>query len=339
MVLHDALGFAVVEPESIAAVPDTIYDVASLTKVLVTGLLCGMLIETGELSLDDHASDHIPEFGSDDKRSITIAQLLTHTSAMPAWLPLYLCTDDPEEVVQTIDDTPLLTDAPAVVYSDLNFIILGKIIERLAGQRLDLAAGMIFESLGLQDTCFNPASLLKPRIAASERGNLFERNTCREQFGDLYTAHSYQFRTEPIWGEVHDGNSNFMKGVSGHAGLFSTAADMLEIAKQFLPGTTTFFSPEMCKLFRTSFTKDANEHRSIAFQLASTPEATAGTSMATSAFGHLGFTGTSLWVDPVRERVFILLTNRTHDRTLPFENINAVRRRFHDLAITHLDGN
>jgi serine-type D-Ala-D-Ala carboxypeptidase len=339
VVLSDAFGSAVVDPQRIAAEANTIYDVASLTKVLVTGLLTAMLIETGELSLDDLASDHLPEFGSADKRRITIVELLTHTSRLPGWLPLYLCSEDPKRVVEAIDRTPLLSGAPAVVYSDLNFIILGKIIERLADQTLDKAAAMIFESIGLQDTSFNPFSTSKPRIAAAERGNFFERNTCREQFAELFAAHPYPFRTGMIWGEVHDGNSYFMRGVSGHAGLFSTAAEILEIAKQFLAGTTTFLSLEMCKLFRTNFTPDANEHRSLAFQLASTPESTAGFSMSPSSFGHLGFTGTSLWIDPVRERVFILLTNRTHDRTLPFENINSVRRRFHELAIAHLDGN
>ncbi|MEP6945587.1 MAG: serine hydrolase domain-containing protein [Acidobacteriota bacterium] len=339
IVLHEALGNAVVEPEVIAAAPDTIYDMASVTKVLVTGLLTAMLIETGEISLDDRVADLVAEFDGDGKHQVTVTELLTHTSRLPAWLPLYLSVDDPSDVIAAIGQTPLNADQPAVTYSDLNFIVLGKIIERLAGQALDAAAAMIFDSLGLKDTCFCPPVTLRPRIAASEHGNMFERETCREQFPALYAARPYEFRTETIWGEVHDGNAHFTEGVSGHAGLFSTAIEIFEIAKQFLPGTSTFVSPELSKLFRTNFTKGKNEHRSLAFQLASTLDSTASTAMSPSSFGHLGFTGTSLWIDPVRERIFVLLTNRTHHRTLPFENINAVRRRFHELAIAHLNAN
>src|SRR5205814_7119066 len=137
------------------------------------------------------------------------------------------------------------------------------------------------------------------------------------------------FRVYQIWGEVHDGNAWFMGGVAGHAGLFSTAEEVFKIAQQFLPNYTTLLKSETCRLFRTSFTQGMNEERSLAFQLASTPESTAGSSLSSQSFGHLGFTGTSLWIDPVKERIFILLTNRTHNRPLPFENINSVRRRFH----------
>lgn len=339
IILHKALGNAVVEPELITATPDTIYDMASLTKVLVTGLLTAMLIETGEISLDDRISDLIEDFGSVDKKEITVGELLTHTSRLPAWRPLYLCVDDPADVIAEIDRTPIDALKQQVTYSDLNFIALGKMIERIADQPLDAAAAMIFDALGLKNTSFSPTSSLRFRIAASEHGNMFERDTCREQFPELFAARPNAFRTDTIWGEVHDGNAHFMNGIAGHAGLFSTAIETFEIAKQFLPSTSTFVSAEVCKLFRTNFTSGMNEHRSLAFQLASAPESTAGATMSSSSFGHLGFTGTSLWVDPVRERIFILLTNRTHHHQLPFENINSVRRRFHELAIEHLDAN
>jgi CubicO group peptidase (beta-lactamase class C family) len=130
-----------------------------------------------------------------------------------------------------------------------------------------------------------------------------------------------------------------MGGVAGHAGLFGTAEDVFKIALQFLPGYTSLLKPETCELFTTNFTPGMNEHRSFAFQLASTPDSTAGRLMSPQSFGHLGFTGTSLWIDPIKERVFILLTNRTHDHRLPFTNINSVRRRFHDLAVAALDAN
>jgi serine-type D-Ala-D-Ala carboxypeptidase len=123
-----------------------------------------------------------------------------------------------------------------------------------------------------------------------------------------------------------------MGGVAGHAGLFSTCNDVLKLAMQFLPSTTTLLKPETCQLFVKNLTEDANEHRSLGFQLASTPESTAGRRMARTSFGHLGFTGTSLWIDPDNEQIFILLTNRTHNRELPFANINHLRRQFHEIA-------
>ena len=130
-----------------------------------------------------------------------------------------------------------------------------------------------------------------------------------------------------------------MGGVAGHAGLFSTAEEVFKIAQQFLPNYTQLLKPETTELFRTNFTKGLNEDRSFAFQLASTEGSTAGSKMSPESFGHTGFTGTSLWIDPVKERVFVLLTNRTHNHPLPFVNINSVRRRFHDLAIDFLEKN
>lgn len=340
-VFSGAVGSAVVDPEHIPAATGTIYDMASLTKVLVTGLLTSILIESGELSLDDRVADLIPDFGSPGKQEITVVELLTHTSRLPAWLPLYLLASDPADVVFEIDRIPLDQKQNAVTYSDLNFIVLGKIVERVIGSSLDVAAKeIIFRPLGLSKTFFNPPASMKTRIAASETGNAYERQTCIELgFLQPDATDLGGLRTKLIWGEVHDGNSYFMNGVSGHAGLFSTASETFEIAKQFLPATSTLLSDESCKLFRTNFTKGMNEPRSLAFQLASMPESTAGTRMSPGSFGHLGFTGTSLWIDPVRDRIFILLTNRTHAHDLPFVNINSVRRQFHDLAISELDQN
>ena len=205
----------------------------------------------------------------------------------------------------------------------------------------------ISSCLGLENTGFRQNKEDRERTAASEKGNGFERQMCIEQ-GYLADPMSQAtpvaiapgsdpFRSGVIWGEVHDGNAYFMKGVAGHAGLFSAAGDIFKIAQQFLPNYTTLLKPETCELFRTNFTPGMNEHRSFAFQLASTMESTAGTKMSPESFGHLGFTGTSLWFDPVKERFFILLTNRTHNHGLPFVNINSVRRVFHDMAIDLLN--
>lgn len=333
IVLQDALGLAVVEPEKNEARIDTIYDLASLTKVLVTGLLCAKLIESGEINLSDKISKYFNEFDTDEKREITIKNLLTHTSGFRGWLPFYLKTNDGLQITNLIAAERLenLINSK-VVYSDLNFILLGFLLEKIYGKNLDeIAKDQIFTSLNLKNTFFNPPKELQKRIAASEKGNEHEKNTCRELDYKIPNPQS-QFRNQIVWGEVHDGNCYFMQGVSGHAGLFSTAEETFKIAQQFLANQTTLLKPETCALFRTNFTKGFNEARSIAFQLAETPDSTAGKTLAPDSFGHLGFTGTSVWIEPESERIFILLTNRTHARELPFVNINSARRRFHELA-------
>jgi CubicO group peptidase (beta-lactamase class C family) len=135
---------------------------------------------------------------------------------------------------------------------------------------------------------------------------------------------------------VHDGNAYFLGGFAGHAGLFSTANETFQIAQQFLPSQTTVLRPETCHLFQNNLTAGLHEDRSLAFQLASTADSAAGPSISPQSYGHLGFTGTSVWIDPEKDRVFILLTNRTHNHSVPFVNINSVRRRFHDLAVGQL---
>jgi serine-type D-Ala-D-Ala carboxypeptidase len=329
IVLQDALGFAVVEPEKIASRMDTIYDLASLTKPLVTGLLCARLIDNGVLNLSDRISFFydFPNFELGSR--ITIENLLTHTSGFRAWKPLYLSGNLWSEFS---DENLEYQINSKVVYSDLNFILLSLIIEEIYGDTYEnITENIIVETLNLESTFYNPPPELQKRIAASENGNEYEKQTCIELGYEIPNPKS-QFRNRMIWGEVHDGNCWFMKGVSGHAGLFSTAEETFKIAQQFLAEETVLLKPETCRLFRTNFTKGLNEARSLAFQLAETPDSTASKSLAPDSFGHLGFTGTSLWIEPETERIFILLTNRTHNHELPFVNINSVRRRFHELA-------
>ncbi len=354
IVFQDALGFAVVEPEKIEANIDTIYDLASLTKVLVAGLLCAKLIERREIKLEGAIGKYFPQFDRDEKREITIENFLVHTSGLAAWKPFYLIDEQKPARQQGRNaqlDNSALAYARAsvfaeplensvnskVVYSDPNFIILTFLIEKIYDKRIDkIAREEIITPLGLEKTFFNPPKELQKQIAASEKGNEFERQTCVELGYEIRNPQS-AFRNRIIWGEVHDGNAWFMKGVSGHAGLFSTAEEVFKIAQQFLPRTTTLLKPETCELFRTNFTKAKNEARSIAFQLAATPDSTAGNALTKDSFGHTGFTGTSLWIEPETERIFILLTNRTHTRKMPFANINSVRRRFHELAVQALN--
>ncbi|HSQ23327.1 MAG TPA: serine hydrolase domain-containing protein, partial [Pyrinomonadaceae bacterium] len=335
-IFADALGDAVREPESHPATLQTIYDLASLTKPLITGLLCAQLIERSELALDNPIANYLPEFDRPGKQAITIRDLLTHTSGLPAWRPLYLLTNGAKEAVLSAIAAEPLQSQPGerVTYSDLGFITLGLLLQRLSGQTLDtLAQKQILEPLGLQHTFFNPAIAARTGVAACETGNAYERDMCERDFAGRSFA---DWRNETIWGEVHDGNAYFLGGVAGHAGLFSTVTETMRLANQFIGSQSQLLKTATCELFRQNMTEGLNEARSFAWQLASTRDSTAGPSLPPDAFGHTGFTGTSCWIDAGQERVFILLTNRTHNRALPFANINNARREFHQLAVDAL---
>ena len=335
VIFADALGHSVVQPYRIANTLDTIYDLASLTKPLVTGMLCARRIELGELTLDSSVSHYLPEFERTDKQMITVRELLTHTSGLPAWRPLYILAEDERERAAGAIANLNLEYKPGtrVIYSDLGFIALGILLERLTGQRLaDMARHEIFEPLNLKQTFFNPELALQTGIAACETGNVYEKTMCVEAGIGEY-ANS---RQRLIWGEVHDGNAYFLGGAAGHAGLFSTASEVFQLAQQFIAESSRLLTAETCKLFRQNMTEGLEEARSLAWQLAATKDSTAGNILPPDSFGHTGFTGTSLWIDAEHARVFVLLTNRTHARELPFANINAVRREFHGVAIAEI---
>jgi CubicO group peptidase (beta-lactamase class C family) len=336
-IFADALGQAVRDPEPHSAALETIYDLASLTKPLVTGLLCARLVQSGELALDSAVADYLPAFDRPDKKLISIRQLLTHTSGLPAWRPLYLTAKgERDAAVAAIANEPLAYEpGQRVVYNDLGFITLGFLIQGQTGTPYEqLAQRDIFDSLQLKRTFFNPALALQTGVAACENGNQYERDMCER---DPALPASSLWRTGSIWGEVHDGNAHFLGGAAGHAGLFSTASETLRLANQFIGGLSDLLSKETCALFRENLTTGLNEARSFAWQLAATKDSTAGPSLPPDAFGHTGFTGTSCWIDAATERVYVLLTNRTHVRALPFANINQVRRDFHTLAADALN--
>lgn len=334
-IFADALGNSVVEPEKIPATLATIYDLASLTKPLITGMLSARRVESEELTLDSSVSSYLREFNRTDKQAITIGQLLTHTSGLPAWRPLYsLAAGEPDQAISAIANLELESKpGTRVEYSDLGFIVLGLLLERLTNTSLaQLARNEIFEPLNLKHTFFNPELAMQTGIAASETGNAYERQMHR----NFAAGDHKNWRQELIWGEVHDANAHFLGGAAGHAGLFSTAQETLTLANQFLASQTKLLQPATCELFRKNMTAGLEEARSCGWQLAETKDSAAGPDLPPDSFGHSGFTGTSCWIDPNRERVFILLTNRTHARSLPFVNINSVRRRFHSSAVAAL---
>src|SRR5215216_3105488 len=192
IIYEDAIGHSVVEPYRIANKIDTIYDLASLTKPLITGLLCSRRIELGELTLDSSVSHYLPEFDRTDKQMITVRELLTHTSGLPAWRPLYLLTEDqPDRAAGAIANLDLeYKPGTRVVYSDLGFIALGILLERMTGQRLsNMAQHEIFEPLKLKQSFFNPEIALQTGIAACETGNAYEVDMCK-QLGEVEYANS-----------------------------------------------------------------------------------------------------------------------------------------------------
>lgn len=335
-VFAEAIGQAVREPESHTASLGTIYDLASLTKPLVTGLLCARLVQSDELMLDNSVASYLPEFERSEKNRITVRELLTHTSGLPAWRPLYIITDGKAENALAAIANQAFEYKPGerVLYSDLGFIVLGLLLERLTGKQLaQLAQSEIFEPLKLRNTFFNPKAALRTGVAACENGNAYER----EMYESDRAVQTYaNWRTGVIWGEVHDGNAMFLGGAAGHAGLFSNAGETLRLANQFIGASSELLSENTCELFRRNMTDGLNQSRSFAWQLAATKDSTAGPALPSDAFGHTGFTGTSCWVDADAERVYILLSNRTHARPLPFANINQVRRDFHTLAAAAL---
>lgn len=371
IVAEDALGWAVLEPERIPVTLDTIYDLASLTKPLVTSLLAIMLVERELLDLSAPLSRYLSEFREGSWSEITLIELLTHRSGLPNWRPLYVEAQTRDKVPATI--ATLAKDIRAsvpveVLYSDLNYILLGFVLERTTGKRLDqLAAREIFKPLRLSRTMFNPPRELIREIAATEHGQQFELANAmadvrtrgdsggiRElslpgnfQPGSSFSA-SIQgptlsasprrdpWRTEVIWGEVHDGNAHFMDGVAGHAGLFSTARDVFQIANQFLAGSK-LLKPESLHWFSDNLTRGCDTSRSTGWILAETPGCSAGPSFPPAGIGHNGFTGGSLWMDPAKRRVFILLTNRVHPH-VDTTDMREIRQSFNALAIKTVSG-
>ncbi|HEV8336738.1 MAG TPA: serine hydrolase domain-containing protein [Candidatus Polarisedimenticolia bacterium] len=323
------LGHSVVTPEERPVGPDTIYDLASLTKPLVTGTLAALMSSRGALDLEEPVEGLLPELAGRWIGRATLLDLLAHRSGLPAWQPLYLRASDREGYLSQIGALPPdYRPRTRVVYSCLGYILLALGLERRAGASLAaLAAREVFGPLGLQDTGYRPAPRLRPRVAATEEGNARERELIGESSGDFRG-----WNRGLIWGECHDLNAWTLGGVSGNAGLFSSAGDLHRLSSEFLGRGTGLFNAACHELFRRDLTPGLNENRSVGWQLAATPGASAGPFLSSGALGHTGFTGTSLWIDPAGERIFILLTNRVHPKYRP-DDMNAVRREFHRLAL------
>lgn len=291
-----ALGRAVAVPLRIPATVGTIFDCASITKPLITGTLILQAVAEGTIRLDD------------EYRGFTYRELLTHTSGLRAWLPLY-AYDDPLSAIE--QEGRESARGEKVVYSDLNFVLLYHALNDLFGDYVDAARTRIFEPLGLADSYFRPPASLRPRIAATEWGQRFEQGMCATR-SIVFTG----FREGLMWGETNDGNSFYAGGTCGNAGLFATARDVFRIAQGFARGALV---PR--ELVREATRRHAGD-RGLAWQLA-------GPGLSAASYGHTGFTGTSVWIDG--ERIFVLLTNRVHPCAAPVA-MQRIRGEFHQLA-------
>lgn len=308
-----AIGLAHIE-EKISMKEDTLFDLASLTKVCATLPCIFKLIEEGLLDFDDTVQRFFPQMKNSQ---LTIRHLLTHTSGFCPSFPFYQYQWSKTEILNYILSKQTDMDK-AVVYSDLNFILLGFIVEKITQEPLDkFARESIYQPLGMMQTTFCPNKDLR-HIAPTEW---------------LDKEHRY------CWGIVHDENARYLNGVSGHAGLFSNVPDLITYVRMLLNNGMTangnyFFSPILLKTSWRNFTDYLNLNRGLGWQLKDSSFSTAGYLASNHSFGHTGFTGTSFWIDPQAKIATILLTNRVHiSRTV---NMNRIRRIFHNLVFTEI---
>ena len=307
--------------------PTTLFDLASVTKVVATTAMAMILYERGLLELDAAVSGAVPEFlaGNDPRRGeVTFRMLLAHSSGLPAYEELFLKTQSHDELLKAAFSMPLTADpGTRAEYSDIGFIILGVALERIAGEPLDtFCRREIFGPLGMSNTTFNPPRELRSKIPP----------TADEREGDASPEKPRStFRKRIIQGEVQDENAFFLGGVAGHAGLFSTAEDVACFAHVMISGGSPILRPETIGLFTQREPTPSGTSRALGWDTPSAPSQS-GTHFGPYSYGHLGYTGTSLWIDPDQQLSITLLTNRTWpDCSNPA--IKQVRPRVHDAVI------
>ncbi|MFC2171968.1 serine hydrolase domain-containing protein [Acidobacteriota bacterium] len=323
-------GRAVKIPFERPVTRDTIFDCASLTKPLITAPLAARFIERGLLRLEDRLAEHLPELDGTSKADLTIEQLLTHRSGLPAWRPLYIHGQDVKSYLETLARLPLENEpGERTVYSCLDYILIGFILERTSGKDIGrLAREEIFKPLALERTFYMPErKIIETHVAATERGNRFERTMAGSE-GESFK----EWRGELVIGDVHDCNAFYLKGHSGNAGLFSSCDDLLRYSNELLKGGASVVSPvTRTLLLQGPPGLPGTSGYTVGFEKAGQPGSSAGPSLSSEAVGHSGFTGVSLWIDPPREGIFILLTNRIHPRVTDL-NMNKIRRDFHAIS-------
>jgi CubicO group peptidase (beta-lactamase class C family) len=314
----EGLGRYTYDPASPAVTAETIFDLASVTKVIATAAMAMLLFDRGLLDLAAPVIEILPEFTSSDPRrsQVTLRMLLAHSSGLPAYERLFLRANTKEALIRDALTVPLKYDPGThAEYSDIGFILLGVALERIAGKSLDgFCETEIFQRLGLSHTRFNPPAGWKHDIAP--------------------TADDKTFRHRIIQGEVQDENASVMCGVSAHAGVFAPARDIAAFAHAMLSLDSRLASESSFTRFTSREANPPGTSRALGWDTPSQPSQS-GQYFSPNSYGHLGYTGTSLWIDPERELSVTLLTNRTWpDCSNPA--IREIRPRFHDAVIEAL---
>jgi len=315
-VLERGFGRVTWAPDASNVVAErTIYDLASLTKVVGTTTAIMILFDEGRIQLDDRVSRYLPEFTGGGRENVTIRLLLEHRSGLPAGRDLWRIARTPEEARAAVIATPLvIPPGQAIEYSDLGADILAFVVETASGQRFDrFLEARVFAPLGMTDTRFRPDASLRGRIAPTE----------------MTPPRGY-----PIRGEVHDENAYALGGIAGHAGIFSTASDLSVFAQMLLNGGTYNGTRIVADSTVQLFTRRSSGTRALGWDTCA-GEYGCGTHMSATAYGHTGFTGTSLWIDPDRDMFVVLLTNRVHAAKArrPAKVISDVRADLADAAV------
>ena len=306
--------------------PETLFDLASVTKAVATTTMAMIFYERGLLELEAPVSGTMPEFLTGDPRrgAVTFRMLLAHSSGLPAYEKLFLHTARRDELLQAAFTTPLTADPGThAEYSDIGFMVLGAALERIAGESLAaFCQREIFGPLGMAHTTFNPAQDLREKIPpTSDEG---------DSGGNPAKAHS-RFRHRMVQGEVQDENAFVLGGVAGHAGLFSTAEDVARFAQMMLAGGSPILRPATIALFTRREPDPSGTSRALGWDTPSRPSQS-GKYFGPRSYGHLGYTGTSLWIDPDRELSITLLTNRTWP-DCSNQAIKHVRPGVHDAIV------
>lgn len=313
-----AFGRFTYELDSPEATTATVFDLASVTKVVATTSMAMILYERGLLDLDLPVMAAVAEFAGEDPRrdAVTLRMLLAHSSGLPAYEKLFLRANTRDELLSAAFGVPLKSNPGAQAeYSDIGFIILGAALERIAEESLDhFCQHEVFGPLAMTHTAFNPPSSWRVAIPP--------------------TANDQSFRHRVIQGEVQDENASVMGGVAGHAGVFATAEDLAIFAHAMLDGGRPILRPETVALFTRRESSLPGVSRALGWDTPSSPSQS-GKYFSAAAFGHLGYTGTSLWVDPERQLSITLLTNRTWP-DCSNQEIKQLRPKFHDAVVESL---
>lgn len=290
---------------------DTRYDLASLTKVVATLPCVLRLVSDGELTLESRVGRYITSAGwfqSPTLADTTVHELLTHTSGLPNWRPIFAWTSDRLTALANVLQTPI-GQRGVIVYSDLGFIVLGAIVERITKLRLDVfAARQVFEPLGMHATGYAP--LPPAPVAATE---------------------DCGWRNQLLEGVVHDENAFRLDGVAGHAGLFGTALDLATYAQAWLALDPRLGKEAVLREAIRLQVENRGVRRGLGWLMRG-EDSFAGTRATAQGFGHTGFTGTSLWIEPDEDRFAVLLTNRVHPSRHAGAQMHSLRRQFHDAA-------